>query len=132
MDESPQAIAERLRLELEGSCVFSYLFGSLFTERFNDESDIDLAIYEQDGQEQGYLFWLKKLGPCTDHSLDLIILNSTDPIITMQILSKGRLLSCHDQNFLNLFKARKISEYIDFKKNRQGIEQQLMSGAIYD
>ncbi len=132
MDELPQAIAGRLRDKLEETCAFSYLFGSLFTDRFNEESDVDLAIFELEGEEHGYLYWLKTLSSCTDHALDLIVLNRADPIITMQIIGSGSLLTCHDRNFLNQFKAREISKYLDFKRNRQGIEQRLMLGAIYD
>lgn len=68
----------------------------------------------------------ERLENITDRDVDLVILNDADPIFTMQILANGNLIYCRDKHQFNLFKARKISEYLDFKMSRKNIEDNLV------
>ncbi|MCX7735852.1 MAG: nucleotidyltransferase domain-containing protein [Candidatus Kapabacteria bacterium] len=106
---------------------FAILFGSFATGNFNNESDIDIGIYVDDKlySEETITEIRDKFNELTDRELDLVVLNDADPIITMQILANGKLIYCKDLHQFNLYYARKISEYLDFKMSRKIIEDNL-------
>ena len=62
----------------------------------------------------------------TDRDLDLIILNDSDLIITMQAIANGKLIVNTDKSFFNIWKALKIGMYIDFKQSRRIIDEDLL------
>lgn len=106
---------------------FAILFGSVVTDRFNDRSDIDCAVYfdnklsfEDTARITGELVNL------VGREVDLICLNQADIIITMQALANGKVLFTHDISRYHLYKAKKITEYIDFKRSRKIIEDALL------
>lgn len=58
--------------------------------------------------------------------VDLIVLNRSDIIITMQALANGKLILNNNPGKFLEYKAQKISEYIDFKRTRKIIEDNLV------
>lgn len=51
--------------------------------------------------------------PKVDRELDIVILNQTPPLLTYEILKKGKLVSCQDKRKLVFFIARAIKRYLD-------------------
>ena len=61
-----------------------------------------------------------------EREVDLVVLNKADIIITMQVLTNGKLIYSCDEKFRIDFQAKKTSEYIDFKNSRINLEKKLI------
>ena len=128
-----QIIIFRLCELLQGKAEFALLFGSITNDNFNIESDIDIAVYFN----SEFNIKEKKAGIRSeifnsfDRDIDLIILNDADIIITMQVLANGNIIIKENNSNFVLFKAKKISEYLDFKISRKIIEDNMLNGRIY-
>lgn len=128
MKKIAQDIITGLHDTLKEEVRFALVFGSIITENFNEKSDIDIGVYSKNPpslEEKTRLF--KLIGEVTDREVDLIFLNDSDIIISMQILANGKLIVNNDPAFYNIFKAQKISQYPDFKLSRKVIEDHLTS-----
>lgn len=114
------------------NCVFCILMGSALTDRFNDQSDIDLAVYfvtEPSFSELSRLNLL--LSDQFERDVDLVSLNRIDPVFARQVLETGRPLLIADLAFFNVWKAQQISLYPDFKESRLIIENNLLNRKKY-
>lgn len=122
-------ISRKIKKVLLPIAEFALIYGSAATERFNEESDIDLAVYFRKIPTMEERIRLTvKLGILMNRDVDLIILNTSDIIITMQALANGNLILNKDPQFFYAFKAQKIGMYIDFKISRQKLEDNLTRG----
>jgi len=127
LDQVTKAFAEAYRED----AVFGCIFGSILEPRFNDESDIDLAVYFRTAVSFEKQIKLSgALADQLDRDIDVIDLRVADPIITMQIIQNGRLVFADEPDQYHQFVSRKISEYIDFKKNRELVETTLVDHRI--
>lgn len=128
MDESREAILHRLGDFLADKVEFALVFGSILQDRFSDESDVDLAVMPRPQWRKGRSSWelTLELAGLTDRKLDLILLDESDPIITMQVFANGQAIAVKDERAMTRFFARKISEYLDFKRSRQAVENGLV------
>ncbi len=104
---SQKSIIATLKRELDKKAVF-------FKKRPKGISDI--------------LGLTSSLSKKTGREVDLIVLNDADIMITMQILANGKLMINHLPSKFIEFKARKMSEYLDFKISRRRIEENLLRG----
>ena len=108
-------------------CKFVFVLGSLVsTERFNDQSDIDIAAYMEEEVDSFELYSDLSNYLNTDRNIDLILMNKADIIIISQILTNGELLINNDKLYLINYRAKKMSEYIDFKRSRKIIEDKIL------
>ncbi len=113
--------------ELSKKVHFAMIFGSFFSKRFNQESDIDIACYFRRRMSlTKKLLITSRLEKKIGHPVDLIVLNGADIIITMQVIEFGKFVINHKPDLFYQFKAQKISEYIDFKMSRKIIEDHLI------
>ena len=124
-----------LRQYLEPRVKFAFVFGSILTDYFKEESDVDVAVFlGQPLDSQARLEMQEELsellGP--EHEADLVLLDRADPIIAMQVLTKGELIVNNDEMALVLYKVRMWSEYIDFKMDRKIIEDRILEGSIHE
>ena len=107
---------------------FAYLLGSAGTERFQSESDIDLAIYWKKIPEFSEMVEIKaKLEDHFKRDVDLVSINTTDLIFSRQILETGRLLFCRSPGLHLQWKADQLSRYPDFKYSRKIIEDNILN-----
>lgn len=122
-----------LKILLEESD-FIYLLGSAATERFHSESDVDIAVYWKKVPEWSqFLNYKSQLESSVGYDVDLITLNTSDPIFSRQILETGRILFV-DENSKGLllkWQSEKMSEYPDFKYSRKIIEDHLLTRKKY-
>ena len=128
-------IISKLKARLHGKVKFALIYGSILTEYFTQESDIDLGIYLGKRPDLNESFRIKEdLEKHFDHQyeFDVMILDSADPIIAMQILANGQLIIEDDRLAFIKYKARMISEYLDFKMDRKIIEDRIGEGSVYD
>jgi predicted nucleotidyltransferase len=112
---------------------FAYLLGSAGTERFNSESDIDLAIFWKNEPSLSELTnYKEKLSEkLEDRNVDLISLNHIDLIFSRQVLETGRLLFSHSPGLHLQWKAEQLSRYPDFKFSRSIIEKNILNRKKY-
>jgi uncharacterized protein len=120
---------EELLPALEGVS-FALVFGSFGSERFDSESDIDLAVAFHEPMPRGALSELaERLSGIADRKVDLVDLRTADPIIAMQVLRGGRQLLVRDRSAFETFRMTTLSRYFDWKVSRRPVEERLWSGA---
>ena len=134
-ENNPDAlgICDRFRKMLLEKAEFALLFGSAARGRLTPESDIDIGVYlkkRQIGFEE-YLDLKSELSLVVERDVDLVVMNTCDVIIAMQVLANGVVIINNDPGLFVLYKARKISEYIDFKMDRKIIEDNILRGRLY-
>jgi predicted nucleotidyltransferase len=113
---------------IEPHAEFAFLMGSFGTPRFNDQSDLDLAVYFSNKVDWNWRAKLSsQLMDIVGRDVDLVDLRDTDPIFARQVLETGRLLFCKDSGLLVSWKATQMSKYIDLKMGRAEIEKQLLT-----
>jgi predicted nucleotidyltransferase len=119
-DRAPLLAAVRVPL---AGVRFAYVFGSVLTEAFNAESDVDVAV--DCGRRLGFEEvddLRRRCAEATGRDVDLVDLFAADPIIRMQVLRYGETIVVNDRVALAVFAMRAVSEYLDFKIDRRGIE----------
>ena len=110
-----------------------YLFGSVAGANERTDSDIDIAVLS----DRGKLSFEEKIKMITDliqrtnREIDLIDLNDVSCILQMQVLKKGKLLICRDEKKRIQFQTRVVQSYLDLKKIRKPIEEQLKNVSLY-
>lgn len=131
-DSKTAALAPIIAL-LREKAEFVLLFGSIKSGRIMPESDIDIGVYLKKGKLdfEEYLRLKGALSDASEREVDLVILNTCDIIIAMQIIANGELIINNNPGMFIRYKAEKISEYIDFKMSRKIIEENLLRGGIY-
>ncbi|MFZ4404122.1 MAG: type VII toxin-antitoxin system MntA family adenylyltransferase antitoxin [Pseudobdellovibrionaceae bacterium] len=128
----PKLVLPQIINILDESAVFLYLMGSFDTPRFNEESDIDLAIFYKQNVSLETKYQLSRdLNFKFDIQIQLVELNDIDPIFAHQVLQTGRLLFCKDDTILVQWKIKYMSMYIDFKMDREIIEKNLLHRKRY-
>ena len=108
-----------------------FLFGSIVNGIFHEESDIDLGIYFQHiPNTTQYLEMKENYSEKLKREVDIVVLNTADPIIRMQALKNGLVVK-KDSHTYNDFFVRTLNEYDDLKYYRQEIEKNILKGRIY-
>lgn len=129
---TPELVRNAIEVALKGSYHFALLLGSVGTDRFHNESDVDIAVYFKKELSHDELSKFSiRLEEEFDRDCDLIQLNKIDPIYARQVLTTGRELSVIDRSFFNLWKAEQLSRYPDFKQSRKTIEKNLLKRKKY-
>lgn len=97
--------------------IFAYIFGSLVTGNFRNDSDIDLAIFINDEISSAEYMEIKmRLTEVSKREIDLIILNSATTLLKFEVYRKHVLLFTRDRNKESEFKIKTLFEYNDMKK----------------
>lgn len=112
----------------------AFLFGSETAGRSHRESDIDIAFLLKPDCPPSAEFIMEisdKLTSLLQREADIVNLNSSSPIIRMQVLKKGKRIFTRDQQIYNDFFVRTINEYDDLKRIRSIIEKKILKGRIY-
>ena len=111
-----------------------YLFGSFLTSDAPEDIDVALLLHPQPDND------IFKTRIRLSHSLcrytaiddiDLLLLQTADPIIRMQVLRHGKLLFSNDERYLQKFIIQTLGAYYDLKQVRKPIEQAILNGRIY-
>ena len=132
MRDDPFFISETLIATLSGDAEFAFLMGSVGTDRFQPESDIDIAVFWKSsfGFEKSSNY-VRLLEEKFSRDVDLVSLNAVDVIFARQVLEKGRLLFSNSDGILLNWKMEKLSEYPDFKYSRKIIEDNILTRKKY-
>ena len=133
MSHNKHEILDALKALLTDKVVFAMVYGSFLKDSFNAESDIDLAVYldSRDLTLNDKLEFIRDFTQIHTHKIDVVFLDDCDLIIAMQVLANGKLIVSHDPGLFVVYKAKIISQYIDFKMSRRIIEDNMLNGRIY-
>jgi len=120
--------------DLNNDIVSVYLFGSIVTNRLNDESDIDIAIILKNSKEYKIpdkIQIREELSELLGRDVDVVYLNDAPVILRMQVFRKGIKLFDRNPNVTNTLIVKSQFEYDDLKYIRSPIERQILRGRVY-
>lgn len=127
MDISREEVIKKLRIFFgeNQELLVVYLFGSYAKETPKNKMDIDVAILLEDfTKEKAVEQWLryKEVLQRNFHKeVDLILLNSVDPIVKQQIFFYGIKIGVRDRNKFLDFRVKSYHEYFDMIHIQQKI-----------
>ncbi len=125
-------IKNEVELQFAQLIDFAYLLGSAGTERFHHESDIDIAIFWKKIPEFSIITkMVSQLSEKFGSDVDLVSLNTADPIFSRQVLETGRLLVCYSEGIHLNWKINQLAQYPDFKISRRIIEENILNRKRY-
>ena len=109
----------------------AFLMGSQASGRARSESDVDVAVLFYSHPSAEEILSLKgDLEDLVRNDIDLVLLNSSGPVIGIQALKTGILLLNRDCAY-EIFFVKVLMEYDDLKYYRREIENNIMEGRIY-
>ena len=125
-----EKILQTLSVYLNDRVLFALVYGSILKPSFNQQSDVDVAVYPKVyGSTFKELLDLKtELSALIQRDTDVVFLDRADLIIAMQVLANAQLIVNRDPNAFAEFKAL---QYLDFKMSRAIIEKHMLKGRIY-
>jgi predicted nucleotidyltransferase len=109
-------IAERICRALveRGDVRLVYLFGSTAAGTARRSSDADIAILFDEVPAPGVLDLLtERLEAAADRPVDLVVLNDASPLLAREVIARGRLLLCRDDQDRVRFETRTTARYQD-------------------
>ncbi len=110
-----------------------YAFGSIESEYFANESDLDLAIKLEKPLENTQRWKLQEsLASRLKRNVDLVDMNSASLVFQFEILSTGRRLYCIEKNLIESYETLVYSRYLDFNQIRKPILDAIRErGTVY-
>ena len=138
----PSNVVDRIptlveKIALDKDVIALYAFGSLVESCLKPLSDLDFGILLSDSLDRGERFrksinliGIFNLSLRTDE-VDLLILNDSPIRFVFNVLKRGKLLHCRDQEAVIDFieKIRKV--YFDFKPVWEQFDQVFLEGLGY-
>ena len=119
----PPGIRERLRtlgqaLERCPQVVFAYLFGGAGTGALQPLSDVDVAVYVDEGVDL-LDTRLEVIGTVTSHlgtdEVDLVVLNTAPTALVGRILQTRQVLLDREPFRRHRFESQALREFLDFR-----------------
>lgn len=97
-----------------------YLYGSILTEYYNDESDIDIAILLDKKIDFSELFEMNSiLSKELNDNTDLVQLDAVSTVLQMQIIQNGMRIFCSDEIYCNRYESQIFCAYIELNELRK-------------
>ncbi len=109
-----------------GEVSAAYLYGSRASGEQRPWSDADVAVLLRNGCGKAFDWRLRHasgLGKLLESEVDLSILNEADPLLRIQVLSRGLLLFARDSRALDAFVQRSLREYWDYVPVLRALEE---------
>jgi predicted nucleotidyltransferase len=109
---------------------FALLFGSWAKDnaRITRESDVDCGVFFNSDivADQSYFDIAEHFELMVGRKLDIVCLNTADIIIASQVITTGEELFAKSKQQLVAYRTKIISRYLDFKKSRKIIEDNIL------
>jgi uncharacterized protein len=119
-------------LSLQQDIPVAFIFGSLVNGYMTSVSDLDVALlFNGKIHFSRVRILIEELSDLLGIEVDIVALNTSAPVIKMQVLKKGRLLINKDRRAYNEFFVTTVKEYDDLKRNRKEIEDNILKGRVY-
>jgi len=116
-----KALKENVRkyLKSQSDVQFAYLFGSALHGFFNEESDIDIAIYLKQNSKDFFerrLELIDALSKICHRTVDVLILNRTSSLLLkFSIIAQGKRIYESDALARKQFEFETLSYYYDYQ-----------------
>ncbi len=106
---------------------FAYVFGSAARDALRPDSDYDVALEAADELDVEVLIHLSGvLESVVGRKVDVVDLRRAGPVLRMQILTAGHLVTCIDRRALAEFQMYTPAQYEDWKHLSRPLEQALI------
>ena len=107
-----------------------YAFGTILTEYFTKDSDIDLAIYPTEPIDTFQLWsFAQEIASQLDRDIDLIDLTKASVVFRHEIISTGQRIYCKDQGECDYLEGLFLSMYVRFNEERKDILKDFLDSA---
>ena len=109
---------------------FAYIFGSVLSENFRDESDIDIAVsYDLSPKAALDLYIdLEDLG----RKIDLIDLEKVDTSFAFEIISSGQCIYSINEDLKSEYEMKILSNYLTLEEDRKVVIDAIYErGSVY-
>jgi len=108
-------------IKKESNIEIAYLFGSYADGTYNENSDIDIAVIYKEGMDEydhaGKNLDVSKIFEYID--VDYIDLEKINVFLQFEILKKGKLIYCTNEEKLTKFMRKVQDQYIEMDYERQ-------------
>lgn len=98
---------------------FAYLFGSQATGFATEKSDVDVAVYIDEGRRKDFfdirLKLMEDITRGTKKDSDVIILNTAKPFLAFVVIQEGKLILDNRKKSVAEFELKAFNEYHDYK-----------------
>lgn len=110
-----------------------YLFGSASRGELRKDSDIDIAVLTNDSLDDYEVFMkAQELANIFKRDVDLIDLKKSSTVFKAQVVGKGKVIYCLDENERMLFEMRSFKEYVMLNEERKEILDNIKErGSVY-
>ncbi|MCB0507777.1 MAG: nucleotidyltransferase domain-containing protein [Chitinophagales bacterium] len=121
MEINIQHIEEKIINALENEDVKAiYLYGSIITEYYNVESDIDIAVLFNQKKSAMQVFDVQvKLSSIFDRDIDLVQLDTVSTVLQFQVIQTGKRIFCKDEKFCNKYESQIFCDYVELNELRK-------------
>lgn len=110
-----------------------YLFGSAARNELREDSDIDIAFLGKLNLNEYDIFMkAQELAFLLKRDVDLIDLRKASTVFKKEVVEKGKVISCNDNNERMLFEMRTLKEYAMLNEERNEIIKNIRErGSVY-
>ncbi|MFC3882036.1 nucleotidyltransferase domain-containing protein [Bacillus songklensis] len=111
-----------------------YLFGSQATKHIHNESDFDIAYLSKQKLNHYERFMLaQELAAKLNRDVDLIDLEQASTVFQAQVINRGKILLCSNENERALFEMRTLKNYARLNEERQDVLKNITErGRVYE
>ena len=109
-------------LQNDSNVLFGYIFGSYADGSFDDNSDVDVAVYFKEYTLDAHLDLIHNISKETLKETDLTVLNKAKNLYLLEdIITKGKLLKDDGDKRID-FELRKHHQYLDYIEFKKRID----------
>ena len=95
-----------------------FLFGSVLSDNFREDSDIDIGIYFESGKYDKNSIYDAIIDFFRTERIDIAFLNEASPLLLHQVVKKGKPVAYKSYTKLVEFQLRCLKQYWGTKKFR--------------
>ncbi len=110
-----------------------YLFGSVVTEHFTEDSDIDIAVLTSEPMD-ALLRWklIRQLAIALNRDVDLVDLSTASTVMQFQVVSTGERIFTADAAAMEWWELKVYQLYLTLNDDRKPILEAIQqTGRIY-
>ena len=110
-----------------------YLFGSVVTEHFTEDSDIDIAVLTSEPMD-ALLRWelIQQLAIALNRDVDLVDLSTASTVMQFQVVSTGERIFTADATAMEWWELKVYQLYLTLNDDRKPILEAIQqTGRIY-
>jgi len=99
-----------------------FLFGSVLSDSFREDSDIDIGIYFESIRYDKNSVCDTIIDFFKTERIDVAFLNEASPLLLYQVIKKGKPMACKNYTAMVEFRLRSLKKYWETEKFRKNKE----------